>query len=333
MGGVGNGQRVTLEKHTAALSRFVVGNFRRAGNSKIAVVKAHAATVIRCGVAGNFATRNLNSVAHRRHTAAIALCGVVGDTAAGHGKFAAVVHTATKVRAIVADLAVVHGECAVVVHIHATAPVTVHCICGNVSTTHRKGAVRLNLNTAVIASDAAAVHGERAGRGFAVFLLNVYPPVFVFIARILGNSSSALAIAKDKIAALNVDNSVTAVIFHLNAVAVQAEVEGLVRRDGQGLGIFQSHVVRQVDVGDIVGVVGDVAAVPGRPGDIVARAGVVANVLVRSAANGVAMLRRVGPHADRAQQGTQAQHYTYDPFLPRHFVTRSSSRFISLRRA
>ena len=197
----------------------------------------------------------------------------------------------------------------------------------------------MNLNTAVIASDAAAVHGERAGRGFAVFLLNVYPPVFVFIARILGNSSSALAIAKDKIAALNVDNSVTAVILHLNAVAVQAEVEGLVRRDGQGLGIFQSHVVRQVDVGDIVGVVGDVAAVPGRPGRSGAVVGrVVANVLVISAADGVVGMRSrrilcFGPHAGRAQQGTQAQHYTYDPFLPRHFVTRSSSRFISLRRA
>ena len=387
LGGVGNGQRVrdgiALEKHTAALSRFVVGNFRRAGNSKIAVVKAHATAITRCGVAGNFATRNLNSVAHRLHTAAIALCGVVGDTAAGHGKaaiyatavtrcgvagdlaaghnkfavvvhaatialcgvvgdtaaghgkFAAVVHTATKVRAIVADLAVVHGECAVVVHIHATAPVTVHCICGNVSTTHRKGAVRVNFNAASVARDTAAVHGERAGRGFAVFLLNVYPPVFVFIARILSNSSSALAIAKDKIAALNVDNSVTAVIFHLNAVAVQAEVEGLVRRDGQGLGIFQSHVVRQVDVGDIVGV-GDFAlAVPGRPGRSGAVVGrVVANVLVISAADGVAMLvRRFGSHAGRAQQGTQAQRYTYDPFLPRHFVTRSSSRFISLRRA
>ena len=191
----------------------------------------------------------------------------------------------------------------------------------------------MNLNTAVIASDAAAVHGERAGRGFAVFLLNVYPPVFVFIARILGNSSSALAIAKDKIAALNVDDSVTAVIFHLNAVAVQAEVEGLVRRDGQGLGIFQSHVVRQVDVGDIVGVSDFALAVPGCPGDIVARAGVVANVLVRSAANGVVGMRRLrfSSHAGRAQQGTQAQRYTYDPFLPRHFVTRSSSRFISLR--
>ena len=192
----------------------------------------------------------------------------------------------------------------------------------------------MNLNTAVIASDVAAVHGERAGRGFAVFLLNVYPPVFVFIARILGNSSSALAIAKDKIAALNVDNSVTAVIFHLNAVAVQAEVEGLVRRDGQGLGIFQSHVLRQVDVGDIVGV-GDVArAVPGCPGfggAVVGR--VVANVCVSIAANGVAMIRRFSSHAGRAQQGTQAQRYTYDPFLPRHFVTRSSSRFISLRRA
>ena len=390
LGGVGNGQRVrdgiAPEKYTAALSRFVVGNFRRAGNSKIAVVKAHAATVIRCGVAGNFATRNLNSVAHRLHTAtvircgvagnfatrnlnsvahrlhtaavsrgvagdlaaghnkfavvvhaaAVVLCGVVGDTAAGHGKFAAVVHTATNVRAIVADLAVVHGECAVVVHIHATAPftVTVHCICGNVSTTHRKGAVRVNFNAASVARDTAAVHDERTRRGFAVFLLNVYPPVFVFIARILGNSSSALAIAKEKIAALNVDNSVTAVIFHLNAVAVQAEVEGLARRDGQGLSLFQCHIVRQVDVGDIVGVVGDVAAVPGRPGDIVARAGVVANVRVRSAADGVAMrARRFSSHAGRAQQGTQAQHYTYDPFLPRHFVTRSSSRFISLRRA
>ena len=197
----------------------------------------------------------------------------------------------------------------------------------------------MNLNTAVIASDVAAVHGERAGRGFAVFLLNVYPPVFVFIARILGNSSSALAIAKDKIAALNVDNSVTAVIFHLNAVAVQAEVEGLVRRDGQGLGIFQSHVVRQVDVGDIVGV-GDFAlAVPGCPGRSGAVVGrVVANVLVISTADGVVGMRsrrarRFSSHAGRAQQGTQAQRYTYDPFLPRHFVTRSSSRFISLRPA
>ena len=113
-------------------------------------------------------------------------------------------------------------------------------------------------------------------------------------------------------------------------------------RNGQGISTLQSHIV-----GEIVVTVGKlyaifffvhIRAVPGLPGDIVARAGVVANVLVRSAADGVVGMRsrrarRVGPHAGRAQQGTQAQRYTYDPFLPRHFVTRSSSRFISLRRA
>ena len=121
-------------------------------------------------------------------------------------------------------------------------------------------------------------------------------------------------------------------------MAVQAEVEGVAALDLQMKGIApriclrQRHIVRQVDVGLAFIIVGDVAAVPGCPGRSGAVVGrVVANVLVRSAANGVAMLRRFGPHAGRAQQGTQAQRYTYDPFLPRHFVTRSSSRFISLR--
>ena len=393
LGGVGNGQRVrvgiALEKHTAALSRFVVGNFRRAGNSKIAVVKAHAATVIRCGVAGNFATRNLNSDAHRLHTAAIALCGVVGDTAAGHGKaatyatavtrcgvtadlavghgkralvvhtaatitlcggvvvddtaaghgkFAAVVHTATKVRAIVADLAVVHGECAVVTH--TAAPISARLICGNASAIHRKGAAISNFNAAFIAGDTAAVHGKLAASG--IFLFDFHSSTFVAISYDLGNSPGVLAVAEDKIAALNVDSPVTAIMLHLDAVAIQAEVEGLTFRNGQGISTLQSHIV-----GEIVVTVGKlyaifffvhIRAVPGLPGDIVARAGVVANVLVRSAADGVVGMRsrrarRVGPHAGRAQQGTQAQRYTYDPFLPRHFVTRSSPRFISLRRA
>ena len=85
-------------------------------------------------------------------------------------------------------------------------------------------------------------------------------------------------------------------------------------------------------MGGIVGVSDFARAVPGLPGD--AGRVIFTCMVAGRAANGVVgMIRRFSPHAGRAQQGTQAQRYTYDPFLPRHFVTRSSSRFISLRQA
>ena len=85
-------------------------------------------------------------------------------------------------------------------------------------------------------------------------------------------------------------------------------------------------------MGGIVGVSDFARAVPGLPGD--AGRVIFTCMVAGRAANGVVgMIRRFSSHAGRAQQGTQAQRYTYDPFLPRHFVTRSSSRFISLRRA
>ena len=141
----------------------------------------------------------------------------------------------------------------------------------------------------------------------------------------MGNSPGVLAVAKDKCAAINIDDTVAT---HLEVVTVQAEVEGLPIRDSQEVG--QSHVLREVDVGDIVGVSDFALAVPGLPGD--AGRVIFTCMVAGRAANGVVgMIRRFSPHAGRAQQGTQAQRYTYDPFLPRHFVTRSSSRFISLR--
>ena len=119
-------------------------------------------------------------------------------------------------------------------------------------------------------------------------------------------------------------------------MAVQAEVEGLPIRDSQEVG--QSHVLRQVEI--FLGktseevFVNSSRTVPGLPGGSGGMR--VTRVYAgRAAADEVVGMRVlcVGSHAGRAQQGTQAQRYTYDPFLPRHFVTRSSSRFISLRRA
>ena len=223
-----------------------------------------------------------------------------------------------------------HGKCASTIHIHAAATIVARCILGNASTIQRKGAAISNFNAAFIAGDTAAVHGELAASG--IFLFDFHSSTFAAISYDLGNSPGVLAVAEDKIAALNVDSPVTAIILHLDAVAIQAEVEGLVFRNGQGISTLQSHIVRQIDVCDIVGV-GDFAlAVPGLPGD--AGRVIFTCMVAGRAANGVVgMIRRVGTHAGRAQQGTQAQRYTYDPFLPRHFVTRSSSRFISLRQA
>ena len=304
-----------------------------AGHGKFAKV-SHATGEIFRAVAADLAVGHGKFAAVVMHAATITLCGVVDDHSVGHGEFALIVHTATNVRAIVADLAVVHGECAVLVHIHAAATIVARCILGNASTIHRKGAAISNFNAAFIAGDTAAVHGELAASG--IFLFDFHSSTFVAISYDLGNSPGVLAVAEDKIAALNVDSPVTAIMLHLDAVAIQAEVEGLVFRNGQGISTLQSHIVRQIDVCDIVGV-GDVArAVPGRPCDVggVLFTRVGAGRAGRAAANEVVgMVRRFSPHAGRAQQGTQAQHYTYDPFLPRHFVTRSSSRFISLRRA
>ena len=119
-------------------------------------------------------------------------------------------------------------------------------------------------------------------------------------------------------------------------MAVQAEVESLAF--GNCNANTRCDILRQVEIflGRISEevIVNSSRTVPGRPGGRVGDVRASFMVAGRAAANEVVgMVRRVGTHAGRAQQGTQAQRYTYDPFLPRHFVTRSSSRFISLRRA
>ena len=117
-------------------------------------------------------------------------------------------------------------------------------------------------------------------------------------------------------------------------MAVQAEVEGLAF--GHYNVITRCDILRQVEI--FLGktseevFVNSSRTVPGCPGGRVGDVRASFMVAGRAAANEVVgMARRFSSHAGRAQQGTQAQRYTYDPFLPRHFVTRSSPRFISLR--
>ena len=123
-------------------------------------------------------------------------------------------------------------------------------------------------------------------------------------------------------------------------MAVQTEVEGLAF--GNYNVITRCDILRQVEI--FLGktseevVVNSSRTVPGLPGGRVGDVRASFMVAGRAAADEVVGMRSrrilcFGSHAGRAQQGTQAQHYTYDPFLPRHFVTRSSSRFISLRPA
>ena len=236
---------------------------------------------------------------YRRIHAAAVFGGVVGDAAALHDEVARAgqIHTPAatlgSVRLILCDSAVVHGEVARQ-NVHAAAITTiVGCVVGDAAAiqieTGRIGSVRKRHTTAsaggVVAGDAAAVHIECTFDGHAataaLFAIAVHP-----VGDLAGLCLRAVTESECR-AGCDIDDGLAA-LGPREAVAVQAEIERVIFCHSQGRTL---RVARQIDVGGFrFGIIGDGAhAVPWRPVHIAARARMVADVLMRRAANGMLM--------------------------------------------
>ena len=220
---------------------------------------------------------------------------VTGNSAAVHGKCAAIcIHTATAIstgRFIFFDGTAVHSKCAV--HIHTAA---------------------IAINT-VVTADGAAVHDE--GTIAFISAANIHAPTGHALC--MGDASSVLTVAQYKGTAFSKvdDRSVTSKISicttFCNTLAIQAEVEGFTLPNFNR--IFRCHVIGQVDVGGVIAIVCNVCvavrsrAIPSCPGNSLTGAGMVADVDMCLAADGVTVplhfRRGGGDH--HAEQGTQAQ--------------------------
>ena len=167
--------------------------------------------------------------------------------------------------------------------------------------------------THMISTDLAAVHEE-----FCVDSIRITAHSYTtaFYARTVGDTTlvpTRLAVAEHQFAPLFDHNSTakgTILAGFCNAMAIEAEVEGMALGNCECTRYL--HITGQIDVGGFCfGIVGNLTcAIPSCPGNIPTGAGVVADVGMRLAADGVAVRvrhfrRGGGDH--HAEQGTQAQ--------------------------
>ena len=170
--------------------------------------------------------------------------------------------------------------------------------------------------THMISTDLAAVHEE-----FCVDSIRITAHSYTtaFYARTVGDTTlvpTRLAVAEHQFAPLFDHNNTakgTILAGFCNTLAIQAEVEGFTLPNFNR--IFRCHVIGQVDVGGVIAIVCNVCvavrsrAIPSCPGNIPTGAGMVADVGMCLAADGVAVLLhfRRGGGDGHAEQGAQAQ--------------------------